>query len=273
MPIDKFFGDLNMLHGQFNNLTSTVRAKKAIGITHDWFYEYGKKNGWGTANFDTLTAFSGQKFWKGVPAAASATRIQTGSTIAKNSGVGQFQVSNDILWRAKMTGSGFAVHPVWVGESLIVLSLIDRESAHLSPMSVLCESKLSLAANLLSGFGGKPMGIDLGKTKEVKIEDGDTGIDGFRLYAADPSSMDLTLRRGIKKNAEGWTGHIRLQGFPSVGAGVYMAWDWRGDERSQWSEDLDTAIEVLQGVRDACVARESRLLRTIARPLGRPPPC
>jgi hypothetical protein len=258
MSTDKLFGDFSALQGQFKNLTSTVKAGKAQEITHDWFYEYAHKNGWWSPKHDALEAFSGRKFWKGIPSKASATRIQIHSTIAKNSGAGQVQVSNGILWRAKMTGIGMAKHPTWVGESLLVLSLIDRESAHLSAMSVLCESKLSLAANLLSGFGGKPMGIDLGKPKELKIEDSDASIEGFRLYAANPANIDSTLRRRIKKNVEGWTGHIRLQGFPSVGVGVYMAWDWRGGERGQWSKDLDTAIEVLQGVRDACVARESR---------------
>jgi hypothetical protein len=101
------------------------------------------------------------------------------------------QVANAILWRAKMTGMGMAKHPTWVGESSLVLSLLDEKTANLPPLSLLCESKLPLVTNVFSGVVRRPMGVDFGKTKEVKSDEGSSATQDFLLYFADPSHIDF----------------------------------------------------------------------------------
>ena len=255
MSNDKLFGDLSMIQGQFRDLTSTVKATKALQVTHEWLLKYGYQNGWGRVESAAIEELLKTKRWKGIPVNASSTRIQIASTILKRTTdkAPTLQVANGMLWRAKMTGIGLAKHPSWVGESLLALSLVYKKSVNLPSLSILCESKLPLMANILSGAARKPLGLDFGGTKEVKVEDSSTTAGGFRLYSADPSRIGSTLQKRIKHSVDGWTGHIRFQAIPAYGLGIFMVWDWRGDQHHQWSKDLDKAIAVVQGVRDACV--------------------
>ena len=200
---DKLLGNLSMLQGQLRNLTTTVQAQKATEITHQWFVEYGIKNEWGIPNVDTVATLLRQKLWRGIPINASATRFDIGSAminLAKNRDMSKvLQVANAILWRAKMTGMGMAKHPTWVGESALVLSLLDEKTADLPPLSILCESKLPLVTNVFSGVVRRPVGLDLGKTKEVKSDEGSSAIQDFLLYSTDPSRIDSKLQSQITR--------------------------------------------------------------------------
>jgi hypothetical protein len=245
------FGDLSTLHGQFKNLTSTIQAQKAAGLTNDWCNEYARRNGWGApaSNSDVIAASRKGGGWQGAPTAEPATRVDMSTSMAARAPDGTFlEIADAILWRAKMSGTGFSKHPVWVGESLLVAALVDTRATGLAPFSAVCQSILPPVQTLLRSAFGKP-GVFLGKTKEARVGDDLPAINDFRLYSAAPGRLDRETHRRLTTALDGWTGHLRLQPFSTVG--VILAWNWRGDDRAGWSADADRVINVLLQVRDA----------------------
>jgi hypothetical protein len=243
------FGDLSTLHGQFKNLKSTIQAQKALKVTNEWCNEYARRNGWGPPSLDFIAA-TRKGTWQGAPTAEPATRVDMGTSMAVRADDGTFllEIADAILWRAKMTGVGLAKHPTWVGESLSVAALVDTRAGGLAPFSAVCQSILPPVQSLLKSAFGKP-GVYLGKTREVRIGDELPVIDDFRLYSAAPDRLDRKIHERLTAALDGWTGHLRLQTFDTVG--VFLAWNWRGDDRKGWSADADRVINVLQRVRDA----------------------
>ena len=241
------FGDLSALHGQFKNIKSTIQAQKALDLTHQWSNEYARRNGWGPPRLDFIAA-TRKGAWQGVPTAEPATRVDMGTSLAKGDGTVLLEIADAILWRAKMTGVGLAKHPTPVGESLILAALVDTRAGGLAPFSAVCQSILPAMQSLLGSAFGKP-GVYLGKTREVRIGDDLPAIEDFRIYSAAPDRLDRKIHQRLTAALEGWTGHLRLQTFESVG--VFLAWNWRGDDRNKWSADADRVISVLQQVRDA----------------------
>ena len=241
------FGDLSALHGQFKNLTSTIQARKALDLSQQWSNEYARHNGWGPPRLDFIAA-TRKGAWQGVPTAEPATRVDMGTSLATEDGTVLLEIADAILWRAKMTGIGMAKHPTWVGESLVLAALVDTRAGRLAPFSAVCQSILPPMQSLVRSAFGKP-GVYLGKTKEVRIGDELPDIEDFRLYSAAPNTLDRKIHQRLAAALDGWTGHLRLQTFESVG--LFLAWNWRGDDRKKWSADADRVISVLQQVRDA----------------------
>jgi hypothetical protein len=243
------FGDLSALHGQFKNLTRTVQAQKALQVTYDWCNEYAQSNGWGVPKNNVIAAVARKgNGWQGAPLAEPTTRLDMSTSIAVNPEQGGYlEIADAILWRAKMTGMGFAKHPTWVGETLLVAALLDSRARGIASFSAICQSILPSLQNALMSAFGKP-GVFLGKTKEVRTGD-EFPLEDFRLYSAAPNRLDRKVNERLTAALDGWTGHIRVQAFPSFG--LFLAWDWRGDDRARWSADADKVVSILQQVRDA----------------------
>lgn len=152
----------------------------------------------------------------------------------------EVQICDAQRYTMKMTGIGFAKHPTWVSGSFIAAVLLDRMADQLPPFSAVCTSRLSLSQALTS-VARINAGVPLGKTKEKRIQRPDTqGNSDFELYSAPPERIDTVTYLRLREALDGWQGRLRLQ------MGIFMAWQWRGDDALRWNTEADETIRVLQ---------------------------
>ena len=127
VPVPKPGAALSRLLGTLDTLAAGDRMEEWLGAyatDHDWLPNPINPLSIHVAFPDT---------WRGAPSRVKGVQLWPGAAIRRDVGERGLHLAHAAQWTMTMAGSGNAMHPTWVGGSLMVAGLGDPGSPNWPP--------------------------------------------------------------------------------------------------------------------------------------------